>query len=429
MDANLIVQSFDDITGRDSFDDQEMSADGDPTALQTAGQNTEQWTDDGWEDIDTAATRCLAERRFKQNTRVMTTIHSEEELLEQMRADKLQNACAGAPIWTAARWSSFNTEEKVVRIGKSTLSLPGLRTTAEVSVDYMASTKFTDNFSVLTTIGNGSYGIVLRCREAKSDKIVAVKALKMSKLKDPASFLKEVAVARRLNHQHIVKLEAVFRDQDMLYLVMENLRGGDFTLILKRNPSGVNTNLVIQWSFALLQALAYLHHHRLLHRDVKPANILLENMGENHPIKLIDFGLSVHVKKGELLNSRAGTLFTMAPEMVKGLAYSETVDVWSAGCVVFELCTGHMPYTATSFNNLALMIETMSVVFVRREWNRHPKKVRELVVDMLDRDHTRRKKAKEILTNSLFAAEAPLKNQRRMTLLPYCRCLGKTNCD
>lgn len=314
----------------------------------------------------------------------------------------MKGLCVGAPTWTRDRWSSFTTESKCVCAGKSALVVPGLRPTREVSVDYMASRRFTDKFSLLMQVGTGTYGVVLRCRDEKSDKIVAVKALKLDTMKDPAAFVKEVAVARRLNHQNIVKLQEVFRDDNTLYLVMENLGGGDLKLILKRHPAGISSILGIQWAFSLLQAIAYLHHHRLVHRDVKPANVLLEKVGENHPIKLIDFGLSVRFKKGEVLKSRGGTLTYMAPEMVKGLEYSETVDVWSAGCLLFELCTGHPPYTAASFMNLAVLIETMQVRFEQNEWRRHPKTLKELVADMLNRHHVARKKAKEVLTNGLF---------------------------
>jgi len=282
------------------------------------------------------------------------------------------------------------------------MHIPGLRVSGDVDVNYHSSTKLQERYQYLRIVGEGSCGTVFLCKEIKTKKIVAVKSFKTNCLKGSCDFIKEVAIARRLHHGNIVTLHAAFRDRERFYLVMENLDGGDLSLALKRNPHGISSHLIMQWSFALLSAVAYLHHHLLCHRDIKIENVLLKRKGQNHPIKLIDFNLSTRFKIGELIEGSVGTPYTMAPEVARGQPYSETIDVWSAGVVVFELCTGCVPYRAQNRFNLLQLIETQEVPFDDKLWSRHPKELAMLVGEMMNRDPQMRKDAMEILGNYSF---------------------------
>merc|ERR1712137_187907 len=111
----------------------------------------------------------------------------------------------------------------------------------------------------------------------------------------------------------------------------------------------------------------------------------LKDKGKNHPIKLIDFGVSARFKRGEALEGAVGTLYSMAPEMVQHLPYSETVDVWSAGCVAFELCVGHAPYLAADRQSLLSLIRKREVLYEPEEWVRHPKELQAVVREMFAR--------------------------------------------
>merc|ERR1712107_552052 len=99
-----------------------------------------------------------------------------------------------------------------------------------------------------------------------------------------------------------------------------------------------------------------------------------------------------------------GSSYTMAPELLSGRPYSETVDIWSSGCVAFELCTGHAPYVSTNKRKLAIMVKTRNVSYKRTEWQTRPKSLQQLVQVMLDRNPKTRCGAKHILLhNRLFS--------------------------
>lgn len=351
-------------------------------------------------DIDTAAGICKQEVCDADKLIPRKSFFSETDVFGG--PPELQTARTSAPHWATSKWSSFTTESSSVLVGSKTLQMPGLRTSDEVDIDYLQSRIFNDGYVNLQLLGKGTFGSVCLCRERKTQRIVAVKAVKLVDARNTNSFLKELAVARRLKHENIVRLYAAFRDQNVFYFVMENLSGGSLHLLLKRNPLGVKSQLVCEWSFSLLNAVAYLHHHRLCHRDIKAENVLLESKGEDHPIKLIDFGLAVRFKRGETFKEAVGTTYSMAPEVLKRIPYTETVDVWSAGCVVFELCTGHAPYFAKDRHNLILKIRTRDVEYDQDDWRRHPKKLKSVVNAMLNRNHEERKHADEILQSFPF---------------------------
>lgn len=352
---------------------------------------------EGCSDMEVEAAKSKHRVRQADDALVRKSILEDSEVFQEMNTPfELEKARRSAPQWATGRWSSFTTEMAPISSISGTIHMPGLRGSDEVDIEYLRSTIFTRDYVNLQLLGRGSYGAVCLCREKKTNRIVAVKAIKLVD-KNNNSFLKELAVTRRLKHENIVQLHAAFRDQDVFYFVMENLSGGSVHLVLKRNPQGIPSVLASEWAFSLLSPVRYLHHHRICHRDIKAENVLLKKMGEDHPIKLVDFGLATRFKRGEKLKEAVGTPYSMAPEVVKRLPYNETADVWSVGCVVFELCTGHAPYVAKDRQNLLFKIRTRTVTFYTDEWNRHPKELQLVVNEMLNRNQDRRKHAHEIL--------------------------------
>jgi len=218
-------------------------------------------------------------------------------------------------------------------------------------------------------------------------------------LKDPSAFLRELAITRRLKQVNIVTLQAAFRDEQNVYLVMQHLDGGNLLQALRRRAP-LRDDLIFEWIFELLCAVAYLHHHRLCHRDIKCENILLEAKAQDHPIKLIDFGLAIHFEKNKAMTGVVGTLYSMAPELLSGRPYFETVDIWSSGCVAFELCTGHAPYVAKYNRNLITLIKTSEVCYGRTEWEKRSTSLQRLVQAMLNRNPNERRGAKYILQHN-----------------------------
>jgi len=242
---------------------------------------------------------------------------------------------------------------------------------------------------------------VYLCKNHKTSDNFAVKEIGLDRIKDPVSFLKELAITKRLDHENVIKFKTAFRDNNVFCLVMDYLEGGDLHLLLKRNPRGVSSTMAADFFQMMLSAVSYLHHHRLCHRDIKAENFMMKSKNHHIPIKLIDFGASHRFHKGELMHTTVGTPYSMAPEIMMAKPYSERVDVWSAGCVSCELCVGHAPYTAETRRELVSMVKKEHVEYGQKEWRRHPTWLLTLTKQMLSRDPKNRPSALEILAQTL----------------------------
>jgi len=221
--------------------------------------------------------------------------------------------------------------------------------------------------------------------------------------------VREIAITR-LKHKNVVKLHAAFQENNTFYLVMDYLAGGSLRLVLGRNPNGVSTSLVRQWCRSMLEATAYIHHQRVCHRDIKAENFMLASKSSDDTMKLIDFGLSTHFKKGEKMTRCVGTPYSMAPEMLMREPYSERIDVWSVGCVAFELCTGHAPYLGSTRAQIIFSVLNSVWIFHQSEWSRHGKSAERLVEILLNRNHEERTSAEEIVMRDPFLRGTDISN-------------------
>lgn len=196
-----------------------------------------------------------------------------------------------------------------------------------------------DRYEKLSRLGEGSYGIVFKCRDRDTHSLVAVKRFVESD-DDPAIrkiALREIRLLKNLKHQNLVSLLEVFRKKRRLHLVFEFC---EHTVLheLERYPQGCPENLTKQITWQTLQGVAYCHKQGCLHRDIKPENILLT---ANGTVKLCDFGFARMLSPGENYTDYVATRWYRAPELLVGdTQYGTPVDVWAIGCVFAELIKG-----------------------------------------------------------------------------------------
>jgi len=193
-------------------------------------------------------------------------------------------------------------------------------------------------FDILEKLGEGTYGMVYKAREKKTDRIFALKRINLDSNGEgiPATSLREVALLRELDHPNIVKLEDVITVSNRLFLVFEFL-DRDLKKYLD-TVDVIQPALVKSYLYQLIQSIAYCHSHRILHRDLKPQNILIDNTGA---LKLADFGLGrafgVPMRP---YTKEVITLWYRAPELLMGSkVYATPVDVWAIGCIFAEMAT------------------------------------------------------------------------------------------
>ncbi|EUB56800.1 Cell division control protein [Echinococcus granulosus] len=199
------------------------------------------------------------------------------------------------------------------------------------------------DFFRLEKIGEGTYGIVYKCRNRKSGQLKAMKRIKLENFDEgvPSTAIREIALLKELEHPNVVTLEQVILDRGRLYLIFEYL-----TLDLRRyldnncKDAGLPPDTVKLFMYQMLQALLYCHARRIIHRDLKPQNILVDV--DRNVVKLADFGLArsfgYPLRK---LTHEVVTLWYRSPEILLGeTLYCCGVDMWSMGCMLAEIATG-----------------------------------------------------------------------------------------
>ncbi|NXS88324.1 STK36 kinase, partial [Erpornis zantholeuca] len=226
-----------------------------------------------------------------------------------------------------------------------------------------------ENYHILEMIGEGSFGRVYKGRRKHSAQVVALKFIpKVGRSeKELKNLQREIEIVRDLHHPNIIQMLDSFETAKEVVVVTDYAEGELFQIL--EDDGSLPEDQVQAIAAQLISALYYLHSHRILHRDMKPQNILL---GKDGVVKLCDFGfaraMSIHTM---VLTSIKGTPLYMSPELVEERPYDHTADLWSVGCILYELFVGTPPfYTNSIFQLVSLIIKdpvkwpmTMSPVF------------------------------------------------------------------
>ena len=220
----------------------------------------------------------------------------------------------------------------------------------------MVGMKKFGRYEVVETIGSGAMGIVYRCQDPQIGRVVAVKTMMLNQSTNTESseeikgrMLKEAQAAGILSHPNIVTIFDVGVEINLVYIVMEYLDGHPLDLDLKGNrPLAMDEAISVSEQIA--GALDYAHSKRIIHRDVKPANMMKVKDGR---VILMDFGIAwmfdpTRVEKGALI----GSPIYMSPEQINGENLTGKADLYSLGVVLFEFLTGVRPFQGENFNQI-----------------------------------------------------------------------------
>jgi TolB-like protein/predicted Ser/Thr protein kinase len=218
------------------------------------------------------------------------------------------------------------------------------------------------DYELLEVIGRGGQGVVYRARQKSLNRSVALKVIGLGHWATDAHlkrFRREAEAAASLDHSGIVPIYEVGERDGSCYFSMKLVEGGQLDEVAKREPLPIRRAVEIMAKVARI--VHYAHEHRILHRDIKPGNILLDDKGEPH---LTDFGLARLVESESTVTRTMEVLGTpsyMAPEQAVGnnAAISSVTDVYGLGAVLYQLLTGHPPFAGgTTYETIKLLLDT-----------------------------------------------------------------------
>ncbi|MFT8320890.1 MAG: Stk1 family PASTA domain-containing Ser/Thr kinase [Bacillus sp. (in: firmicutes)] len=272
----------------------------------------------------------------------------------------------------------------------------------------MIGKRISGRYKVIDMVGGGGMANVYLAHDMILDRDVAVKMLRLDYVNDDEfvrRFHREAQSATSLTHPNIVSIYDVGEEGSIYYIVMEYVDG--YTLkqyIQKHSPVPVETAIEIMKQ--LTSAISHAHQNNIIHRDIKPHNILVDKQGN---VKITDFGIAMALSATSITqtNSVLGSVHYLSPEQARGGMANKKSDIYSLGIVMFELLTGRLPFSGESAVSIALkhlQSETPSV----RRWNEEiPQSVENIVLKATAKDSFHRYASAEEMEDDLRTALNP----------------------
>ena len=207
----------------------------------------------------------------------------------------------------------------------------------------LVGTLFHDRYEVLEVLGSGGTSVVYKAKDILLNRLVTIKILREQFARDSKfvnRFRNEAQAVARLSHPNIVSIYDVAFAEGVHYLIMEYVEGGSLKEYMDQHgPLPIEESLDIFQQ--LLNALQHAHENKVIHRDIKPHNILLD---VKHNVRVTDFGLAVTTTElgSQHSNDVMGSVYYMSPEQIKGEQATEATDIYSAGLLLYEIGRAHV---------------------------------------------------------------------------------------
>mmetsp|Transcript_13669 Transcript_13669/g.44289 ORF Transcript_13669/g.44289 Transcript_13669/m.44289 type:complete len:541 (+) Transcript_13669:71-1693(+) len=266
-------------------------------------------------------------------------------------------------------------------------------------------------------LGEGAYGKVSRAVSKGTGEVRAVKSIPKALLSDIKSFNQEVSIMKKLDHPNLIRLYETFEDRKQVFLVMELCAGGELFERLLAMPtrcfSESRTAAVMQDTF---RALAYMHGLDLVHRDVKPENILVQSRGPltHNVLKLIDFGTARPCLEKQVLGTMVGTSYYIAPQVLQR-KYGRGCDVWSAGVMMYVLLSGSPPFPGRTDAEIMRHVKRARYGFEKSIWSNVSSDAKDLIRQLMCVDTHARLSAEQAL-HSAWSADSATSRRRADSL-------------
>jgi len=206
------------------------------------------------------------------------------------------------------------------------------------------SEAFLEDFDILEILGRGGMGTVVKARQKKLDRFVCIKLLKLAETSMQDRFMEEGRLLAQIKHPRIIAIHDFRIDQNVPFLVTEYVEGQNLRELMKTQDR-LTIDFSLRLALEILEGLQAAHEHHVIHRDIKPDNVLLD---QKMHAKLADFGLARSTRLDFRRTSSGmlvGTPSYMSPEQVGSAPTGPATDIYSTGVLLFEMLTGDLPFT------------------------------------------------------------------------------------
>ena len=256
-------------------------------------------------------------------------------------------------------------------------------------------------YKILSTIGSGGFGTVYLAEDTWIDKKVALKVPHKQGV-DFGELLREPRLLASLNHPNIVTIMTAEKQESIFFIVMEYVPGETLESMITRHGP-LELPVALDYTCQICNALDHAHRHGVLHRDLRPSNVLVS---ENGLLKVADFGTSRFLEIAAHGTTVIGSPPYMAPEQFRGKALFAS-DIYSLGVTMFQMLTGDLPYDTPSAADLERLIRGELAVSVRSRNPKIPRAINDIVLKAMAPDVlTRYQRAAEVLDDILSARGA-----------------------
>lgn len=275
-------------------------------------------------------------------------------------------------------------------------------------------------YEVLRGIGEGGMSKVYLAHDIILDRDVAIKILNYDFANEQdlkKRFQREALSATSLTHSHIVNIFDVGEDEELHYFVMEYIEGQTLKKYIQMNGP-LQVQEAVRIMRQLVSAIANAHHNGIVHRDIKPQNILMDSEGN---VKITDFGIAMalsatsHTKT----NSVIGTVHYLSPEQARGGMATKKSDIYSLGIVFYELLTGELPFSAETAVAIALKHLQEETPSVRLTYPGIPQSVENVILKATAKDATYRYQSADEMYEDLLTVLSPERQQEEKFAIPF----------
>lgn len=270
-------------------------------------------------------------------------------------------------------------------------------------------------YRILKKIGSGSYGKVYKVSD-HCNNIYALKKIKLPKMRkcEKKSLINEIIIQKLHNSPYIIKYYDSYVDNKSICIISEYAENGDLENFIKnkyRLNIKISNDLICKIFLQVCLGINYLHNNKIIHRDIKPSNIFLD---KNYNVKIGDLGIARTLEKVSMVKTCIGTPYYMSPELFSNQYYNEKTDIWSLGCVLYELLTGKKVFEADSMHQLKSRVKYSSFRQIYIHQNKDYHYYNKILNNLLNKNMHSRMTAKDIIKEKYIRNKANIEPEKFM---------------